>query len=165
MSVFKDKHMVVAMLVAPVLAVLAYYAIDALVGEKPQPAVEGESYPLVEMPGCRYGSGRCALENGDFVLELRPAEVAGGRLTLTMRSAHPLEGAMIALVENSGDDSPPAAMQPTSGDGLGWSVKILRPDPERHRLRLVASSAGSLYYGDVSTAFTQPEGDDGSGGR
>ena len=163
MSVFKNKHFVVAMLVAPVLAVLAYYAIHALVGERPQPAVEGASYPLVEMPGCRYGSGRCALENGDFVLEFRPAGVAGGRLTLTMISAFPLEGVMIALVENSEDDTPPTAMQPTSGDGLGWSVKILRPDPGRHRLRLVASSAGSLYYGDVSTAFTQPEssGSDG----
>lgn len=157
MSVFKNKHFVIAMLVAPVLAVLAYYAIDALVGEKPQPAVEGQSYPLVEMPGCRYGSGRCELENGDFLLQLRPAGVAGGRLTLTMISAFPLEGAMIALFEDEADDAPPTAMRPTSRDGLNWSVDIARPDPDAHRLRLVVSSAGSLYYGDVSTAFTQPE--------
>ena len=158
MSVFKNKHLVVAMLVAPVLAVLAYYALDALVGERPQPAVEGESYPLAEMSGCRYGSGRCNLENGDFELRLTPVELNDGRLTLTMTSAFPLEGAMIALVDGEEDDTPPTAMQPTSGDGLNWSVDIARPDPGRQRLRLVVSSAGTLYYGDASTAFTQPEG-------
>lgn len=159
-SVLKNKHVVVAMLVAPVLAVLAWYALDALVGEKPTPAVEGANYPLVEMPKCRYNSGRCELKNGDFELSLVPAGLDPDRptLTLTMTSVFPLEGAMIALVEGEdegeGDGTPPTAMRPTSDDGLNWTVEIERPDPDRQRLRLVASAAGSLYYGDVSTAFT-----------
>jgi hypothetical protein len=48
-------------------------------------------------------------------------------------------------------------MQPRSGDGKAWSLDIARPDPERHRLRLVASAQGSLYYGDVATKFTLPQ--------
>ena len=42
MSVLKNKHLVVAMLVAPVLAVLSYFALDVLVGEQPKPAEEGK---------------------------------------------------------------------------------------------------------------------------
>ena len=153
-SVLKNKHVVVAMLVAPVLAVLAWYALDALVGEQPSPAVEGASYPLVEMPKCRYDSGRCSLGNCDFELNLAVAAMDSERLTLTMTSVFPLQGVMIALVEAEDEGAPPTAMRPTSGDGLNWTVDIDRPDPERQRLRLVASAAGSLYYGDVSTAFT-----------
>ena len=70
MSTFKNKHLVVAMLVAPILAILAWYAIDVLVGEKPRPAEEGQSYPLAEKPNCRYGSGACGLKNADFELQL-----------------------------------------------------------------------------------------------
>jgi len=162
-SVLKNKHVVMAMLVAPVLAVLAWYALDALVGERPAPAVEGASYPLVEMPKCRYNSGRCGLENGDFELSLAAAGMEAGRLTLTMTSVFPLEGAMIALVEGEDDSVPPTPMQPTSGDGLNWTVEIERPDADRQRLRLVVSSAGTLYFGDVSTAFTVAgAGSDGS---
>jgi len=158
-SVLKNKHVVIAMLVAPVLAVLAWYALDALVGEKPAPAVEGATYPLVEMPKCRYSSGLCGLENGDFKLSLVPAGLDPDSpiLNLTMTSVFPLDGVMIALVEGENDTAPPTAMQPTSGDGLNWIVEIDRPDPGRHRLRLVASAAGSLYYGDVSTAFITAE--------
>jgi hypothetical protein len=156
-NALKDKHVVVAVLVAPVLAVLAWYALDTLVGEQPQPAVEGASYPLVETPKCRYSSGRCGLENGDFELTLTAAENLQGRLTLTMTSAFPLEGAGIALVEGEDDDATPTAMRPTSADGLSWSVDIDRPDPGRQRLRLAVSSDGTLYYGDVSTAFTESE--------
>ena len=49
---------------------------------------------------------------------------------------------------------PPAAMRASGDDGLGWWTEIARPDPARQRLRLVVSSAGSLYYGDAATAFT-----------
>jgi len=62
MSVLKNKHLVIAMLVAPVLAVLSYFALDVLVGERPKPAEEGQSYPLVEKPDCRYASGHCGLK-------------------------------------------------------------------------------------------------------
>jgi hypothetical protein len=58
------------------------------------------------------------------------------------------------MVENEIDEKPPEDMQPMSDDGLVWSLEIMRPDPERDRLRLVASSRGSLYFGDAATKFT-----------
>jgi hypothetical protein len=156
-NVLKNKHVVVAALVAPVLAILAWFAIDFLMGERPKPALEGQSYPLVERSNCRYASGRCALANGDFKLELTTGGTARDRVTLTLSSVFPLDGAMVAMVDGQGDDAPPVPMQPGSGDGLNWSLDIARPDPERQRLRLVVSSAGALYFGDVATAFTVQE--------
>lgn len=157
MSLLKNKHMVVAMLVAPVLAILGYFALDAIVGEKPQPAEAGQSYPLVEKPNCRYGSGKCGLKNADFELELRTRDMGPGAVQLILNSVVPLDGVMVSLVDDGQDEKQPVAMQPLSGDRLTWSLQIVSPDPDRHRLRLVASSGGSLYYGDVATKFTVPE--------
>jgi len=154
MSVFSNKHMVVAMLVAPVLAVLAYFALDVLVGEKPKPAAEGQSYPLVEKPNCRYASGQCGLKNGDFELKIMIRPQGDDRASLILDSAFPLEGVAVALIEDVDEDKPPLAMRPQGTDGTNWSLVIPRPDPERHRLRLAASSGGALYYGDVATTFT-----------
>jgi hypothetical protein len=154
MSTFKNKHLVVAMLVAPILAILAWYSIDALVGEKPKPAEEGKSYPLVEKPNCRYSSGACGLKNADFELELSIRALEEGLVELNLTSAFPLDGVMVSLVENDLEDAPPVAMQPRGGDGKTWSLDMQRPDPERHRLRLAALADGSIYYGDVATKFT-----------
>ena len=154
MSMWSNKHLVVALLVAPVLAILSYFALDTLVGEKPKPAMEGQSYPLAEKPNCRYGSGTCGLKNADFELELSTRELGAGRVELTVRSLFPLDGVMVSLVEDGQDNKPPEAMRPSSGDGLNWSLDMMRPDAERHRLRLVASAQGVLYFGDAATKFT-----------
>jgi len=154
MSVFRNKHLVVAMLVAPVLAILAWYALDILVGEKPRPAEEGRSYPLVEKPNCRYSSGSCGLKNADFELRLVTRASTVDRLVLMLDSEFPLEGIVVSLVSGGQEDEPPRAMQAVGSDGKAWSLDIARPDPERHRLRLAASANGAMYYGDVATKFT-----------
>jgi hypothetical protein len=154
MSFLKNKHLVVAMLVAPVLAILGYYTLDALVGEKPKPATEGQSYPLAEKPNCRYPSGLCELKNGDFELRLGTRALSTDRVALTLQSVVPLEGVMVALVEGADGAAPPLPMKAVGQDGLAWALDIPRPDAERHRLRLAASSGGALYYGDAATQFT-----------
>jgi hypothetical protein len=154
MSVFTNKHLVVAMLVAPVLAVLAYFALDALISEPPQPAEAGQSYPLVEKPNCRYGSGRCGLKNGDFELVLSTRALGDDRLSLNLKSVFPLDGVMIAVVEEGRDQQRPVAMQSIGDDGLDWSLDMRRSDPERHSLRLVSAAKQSNYYGDAATKFT-----------
>lgn len=157
MSVLKNKHLVIAMLVAPILAVLAYYAMDSLVGEKPKPAEQGQSYPLVEKPNCRYNSGKCGMRNADFELNLVTSDPGSGRIELKLESGYALDGVMVSLVRNGNDTTPPAAMRSASGDGRHWSLVLERPEPETDRLRLVASAQGSLYYGDVATRFTRPD--------
>ena len=61
-------------LAAPVLGVVAYFGVGAMFGEKPMPAVAGQSYQLIEKSNCRYSSGQCGLKNVDF--ELKPSSDA-----------------------------------------------------------------------------------------
>ena len=157
MSIFKSKHVVTASIVAPVLALIGYFGINALVGESPQAAEEGQSYQLVEMPSCRYSSGHCTLKNSDFELNLSTESLDGDRLLLMLKSEFPLDGVKVALVEDEADVKQPVDMQAMGADGLRWSLEIARPDPERNRLHLVASANGSLYFGDAAMKFTLQE--------
>jgi len=153
----KNKHMVTAAIVAPVLALIAYFGVDALVGESPHAAEEGQSYPLVEMPNCRYSSGRCGLKNGAFRLNFSTEWLADDRLLLLLESEFPLDGVKVALVDHEANEQQPVNMRALGEDGLGWSLEIARPDPERNRLHLVASANGSLYFGDAAMKFTLQE--------
>ncbi len=148
-----NKHVVVALLVAPVLAILAYFLTDAYVGEKPQPARPGDTYHLVERPNCRYSSGRCDLRNGSFMLTLTAAEPTQQGRELLLESAFPLEGVKVSAAISSESLPPPVDMHPSSADGRHWRV-VLTPDPgEQGRLYLVVASGGSRYFADAATRF------------
>lgn len=150
----KNKHVMTAMLVAPLLALISYFAIDLWVGEAPHAAREGQSYSLVEKPNCRYDSGACGLKNGDFELLLTPVQGKSGRLVLELESEFPLDGVVIALVDEGTGERLPEEMGPVDDSGLLWSLDLAQPDPENSRLRLVASSRQALWYGDASLKFT-----------
>lgn len=154
MSFWKNKHVVIATLAAPVLGIVTYFGMGAIFGEKPKPAEAGESYRLVEKPNCRYSSGQCGLKNVDFELTLTFEHLGSDSLLLKMVSENPLNGVKLALARNASDDAQPRDMQPIGQDGLNWSLEIPLPDPERDRLHLVASSMQTLYFGDVATKFT-----------
>ncbi len=93
---FTNKHVIIAMIVAPILAVLAWFAVGEFTGEQPKRAEPGQTYPLVEKSNCRYQSGACDLENGDFKLRLSLQDgVTGPEFLLT--ASHPLEGVVLAV--------------------------------------------------------------------
>ena len=152
MSLFRNRHILVAALVAPVLALIAYFAIDFFFGETPHVAVEGQSYPLVEKPGCRWDSGYCGLKNNDFELDLVVRKVDGDTLLL-LESAFALEGVMLSVGRDEAGGAPPSPMQSADEEGHRWSHPLIVTQPGEDRIRLVAAADGSLYYGDVSTAF------------
>lgn len=159
MDLHKHRHTAVAALVAPILAILAYYAVDSIVGEKPHSAREGQSYPLVEKPGCRYAGGECALWNGDFELGLSLTPTGGQRMLLTASSSVPLDGIRAAVVIRGEAEQEPVAMQQASADGLRWSLEVDAPDAGNDRLRLAAATGGALYFGEISTTFIAPAED------
>lgn len=159
MSLLRNKHVLTAALVAPLLALMSYYAIDFFVGETPQPAEQGQSYQLVEKPNCRWASGACGLKNADFELNLAPEWTSEGRLLLMLNSQFPLEGVVAALATGGTTNPLPMDLQPASGDGLSWSLELDAPDPAQDRLRLVASANGSLWYGDAALKFVLPATD------
>jgi hypothetical protein len=156
-SKWKNKHVVIASLMAPVLALIAYFGINAIVGEDPHAAEAGQSYQLVAKPNCRYSSGECGLKNADFELTLNFERLGGNRLLLKLRSAHALDGVLMAQAAIEEDEEQPVEMRPVGKDGLNWSLEMEDVDPENHRLHLVVSSNGSLYYGDAAMKFMLAE--------
>lgn len=68
---FKNKHFIIALLIAPILSLIAYFGTDMALSEKPHAAKEGESYKLASKSNCRYTSGLCDMENGDFKVKFR----------------------------------------------------------------------------------------------
>ena len=160
MSVFTNKHVVVALLVAPVLAIGAWYAVGLIGAETPQKAVPGQSYPLVAKSNCRYASGQCSLENGDIQFELVP-ETSGGVLSLIVTSNQSVGRVMLGLGE---DDNPPKPEEaPYDAASLSWIYKIQGGQAEK--LFFVAEIRGSRYFAKLDTVFferlsTIPQGRD-----
>lgn len=150
---FTNKHVVVALLVAPVLSVLAWFAVGNLIGEKAEPALPGNSYPLAGKSNCRYASGLCELENADITISLRLDESVGTALELT--ASHPLDAALMSVADPAADPGP-RAMQPGGGDGKRWRLLLNGRPAKAERIRLVVSLAGSAYFAEASTAFLQP---------
>ncbi|OOE86253.1 hypothetical protein [Salinivibrio sharmensis] len=145
-----NKHVVIAMLVAPILAVIAYFAVDKAVSEPPKAAQPGQSYPLAVRSNCRYTSGFCQLENGDMKLKLKSQGVENNQLTLRLVSELPLEGAQIGLTE-----TPPQTMQIRDEKGTTWTVTLPAPSSEETQIRLAVSMEGSHYYAETPVTFIE----------
>jgi hypothetical protein len=156
--VFTNRHVVVALLVAPVLAVLAWFGVDQLIGERAAPAQPGQSYPLVAQSNCRYASGQCELKNAEFSLRLELDASPPSHLLLS--ASHPLEGVQLGLTPPDGDaagdpglEAQPQSLRPRGDDGLNWVLPLQALPPVDAQLRLVASAGGALYYAETVTAF------------
>lgn len=150
---FKNKHVITALLVTPLLAILAWFAVGQLIGEKAAPAQPGQAYPLVEQSNCRYRSQVCDLENTDLRLTLVYDESVGAAIELT--ASHSLESILMSVSEPALDPGP-RTMQPLDENGRRWRLPLgKRPGPEE-RIRIVASQAGSAYFAEASTSFLQP---------
>jgi hypothetical protein len=153
--VLSNKNLVVAVLAAPVLALLGWWAVGAFTGEKPQSAQEGRTYPLLEKSNCRWASGSCDLENVDFRLVLTYEEDDSGHY-LAVRASHTLKGILVTVgpLEN---ELFPAAMTAIGEQGTQWRMAVGGRPEAQARIRLVARSSGSTWFGDASAKFLQPE--------
>jgi hypothetical protein len=152
---FTNKHVVIAMIVAPILAVLAWMGVGQLTSETPHEAVPGQSYPLVEKSNCRYASGACDLENEDVKLRMT-LEQLPGRNQLVLTSSIPLEGVLLAVAQVEAA-AEPVMMRAADGQGLQWRLSVNEVPALNERIRLVASAVGSSYFADAGTVFLHPE--------
>lgn len=148
---FTNKHVVVALIVGPILAILAWLAVGQIAAEKATLAEPGKSYPLVEKSDCRYESGHCTLENEGFKLTLSTVERDVGTV-LVLKSKHPLNGVVIAVVD-SGRVGVPQAMSSRVVGGMEWLIVLGRKPLSTERILLVASAGGAQYFGDAATLF------------
>lgn len=151
---FRNKHVLAALIIAPILSILTYFAMDHLVSEKPKPAVEGSSYELIAKSNCRYASGLCALENGNFKVLLRATYLVDGGLVLSIESAFPLQGGGIALVENSDEVGEPVVLQTEDKEKLNWSVTLPKPQSKDSLIQVALAADDSLYYAQTGLLFS-----------
>ena len=148
----RNRHVITALLVAPILAVLAWFAVGNLVGERATPAQAGQSYPLVARSNCRYESGQCDLENEDLRLTLSFESSFGGALEL--RSSHALDSVLMAVADVSAEPNP-RHMQPQDTDGRRWRLPLNARPGVNDRIRLVAEAGGARYFAEAQTLFLQ----------
>ena len=152
---WKNKHVVVALIVAPILSILAWFAVGHLIGEKPRAAEEGDIYTLVARSNCRYASGSCDLHNSDFRLTLESEMLAASSVALTMTASHTLQSAVLGLVE-SGSAEAPAPMTATGENGKTWQGLIPRPSSPEAVIRVAVTAQGATWYAEVPTVFLEP---------
>ncbi len=151
----KNKHVVIAMLIAPILSIIAWYGVDKIVVEEPTAPKTGETYRLAEKPNCRWESNTCTLINNNFELNMTVKWQDGGKALVNMTSSFPLEGAQIALfISPDEEHATPVVMQTADYSMTRWSALLNWAATPDSRLRLVAKHNGIDYYGDVATTFT-----------
>lgn len=155
---WKNKHVVIALIVAPILSILAWFAVGHLVGEKPQAALEGETYTLIARSNCRYASGSCDLVNADFKLTITPEMLAASSVALTLTSSHSLQSAVLGLVDANAAEEP-GPMTVTDDNRTTWQVLIPRPSSPEASIRVAVTAQGATWYAEVPTVFLEPEED------
>lgn len=156
MSFFTNKHVITAMIVAPVLAFLSYYLVDSAVREQPNVAEQGQSYPLVAKSNCRFTSGVCDLENADFSAQLT-VEKVGAQARLLLTSPHQLQQVNVGFKrpddeQTSGSVMPQKMSQDTAGK---WQITVPVMMDQDTNLMLVVQSSGVNYYAETSMAFSE----------
>lgn len=149
---FKNKHVVVAVIVAPILAIIAYLGVDRLVSEKPHVAKSNVSYPLALKSGCRYASGECRLENGDVKITLMPAVFSNQNVGIRLVSSVPLDGAKIA-VTTATEDGVPLAFESDDPGKQEWIIALPVDHIEKTTLRLVVFSGETLFFAEIDSIF------------
>lgn len=149
--IFTNKHVVLALIIAPILSVIAWFAVDAFIGEQPHAAKTGQSYPLVAQSNCRYESGACDLENEDFTVTI---QLIDGSYLLS--SEYRIESALMAA-GSSAEVPAPNPMQPIGATGKSWRIDGLGVPEAEDRIFVVIQSNGVTFFGDAATVFTRAD--------
>lgn len=156
MSFFKNKHVITAMIVAPVLAIGTYYMVDLAVKEKPQKAQAGGTYKLIAKSNCRFSSGSCDLVNGNFKSTVRVSQQAQGQ-TLSLSSSNTLQDVTIGFVSAEGKEIGPFKLQKEQPDGKKWNTKFEHLANANTTMRVVLVANDAHYYAETTMGFSTYE--------
>jgi hypothetical protein len=156
-TMWKNMHVAIALIVAPILAILAWFAVGQIAGEKALVAEPGSAYPLVARSNCRWESGECELHNNDLEMTIVPLELGSQHTKLSLDSEFPLERATLALLVN-GNEVVASAEHDASPDAAAQMTVTIPAfaDPEA-MLRVAVTVQDSLYFAEVPVVFMRPE--------
>ncbi|MEM8562335.1 MAG: hypothetical protein AAGF57_08885 [Pseudomonadota bacterium] len=144
-----NRHIVIALIVAPMLALLAWFFAGKLSGEQPLAAQHGQSYPLLAKSNCRRTGGVCDLVNEEFRLKLTRSNDRRGLLLL---ASHPLQGVLVA-VGPDGEAESPIPMRQVNGEGTQWRLDFAATPQSQHAVRVAAVANGARYFAETTALF------------
>ena len=156
MSFYKNKHVILAMFVAPVLAIIAYFATDYIVSEKPHQVQQGKTYKLAARPNCRYPSGRCTLHNGDIEVSVRIERITDSAVKLIIHSNMPMQNALASFADDNAEPLP-TTLYRSAEDESAWNGEFELADVESRTLRLALEISDSIFYAETPTVFIDHE--------
>lgn len=156
MSFFKNKHVILAMFIAPVLAIIAYFATDYIVSEKPHQVKQGETYKLAAQPNCRYPSGLCTLYNGDIEVYVRIERVADSAIKLVLQASVPMQNALASFASGT-NEAQPTTLYRSAEDPDTWNAEFGFADVEEKNLRLALEISDSVFYAETPAVFVDYE--------
>lgn len=148
-----NKHIVVAMIIAPLLAIAAYFVADAWVSEKPHKAIAGRAYPLVASSNCRYPSELCTFKNASFEINIKSRRLNQHAIQLILTSSHELQGAKFAIVADQQQSKAPADLEADNRAQTRWTITLASVPQQSHQLRIVLAAKDTVYYGETSMHF------------
>ena len=155
-SFFKNKHMILAMFIAPVLAIIAYFATDHIVSEKPHKVQQGKTYKLAGNPNCRYPSGRCTLRNGDIEVNIRLERISNATFKLVMQSNTPVQHALASFAKDRTEPQP-TTLYRSAADTETWNAEFGQGDVENSTMRLVLEISDTIFYAETPAVFIDYE--------
>ncbi len=151
--IFKNKHIIAALIIAPILAIISYFATDYFVSEKPHKLIEGNVYKLLAKPNCRYKSGICELMNASINISLTAEDIGNSMLKLNLNSNTKIEGIRISLIDSVVNKDVSKLMITDTNDGLNWYVLFNNPNSDNSILRLALNINDAIFYAEVNTIF------------
>ncbi len=156
MGFFKNKHLILAMFVAPVLAIIAYFAVDYIVAEKPHQMKQGQTYKLAANPNCRYPSGQCTLRNGDIEVIVRIERVTDTAAKLILQSNTPVAHALASFAAGAAEPQPRTLYRSAAAADT-WNAEFKQAEIENSTLRLALEISDSIFYAETPAVFIDYE--------
>jgi hypothetical protein len=150
--IFSNKHVIVAFIVAPILAIITYYGVDYMVSEKPSAAVQGASYKLASRPNCLHASGMCGFVNGDVEFDIVwEGGSSGYGEVVAISKKLPISGIKMAF----GDPelSMPMDFQMRDNNPMEWRLPLNYHPAADEAMHVVVSINESLYFGEATAVF------------
>ena len=144
------------MIVAPILAILSYYLVDLIVKEKPSKAIAGQSYKLIAKSNCRFNSGACDLENGNFKSTIT-VTTSDGIQTLLLNSNNSLQQAVVGFVTSDGHETGPIELTASDNTNKKWFTEFSVQADANTTLRIVLSAKDAHYFTETNMGFTTYE--------
>ncbi|CAC9955584.1 hypothetical protein [uncultured Gammaproteobacteria bacterium] len=149
---FKNKHIITSLIVAPILALISYFAVDYYVAEVPHKAKQGQAYKMLVKSNCRWESGMCDLINGDLKINITSDTQTYGLNRLFINASNGLKGIKFAVVEKKNKTSEPHSMMVLDALYTSWQSPQM-DIAESDYLQFVISVNESVFYVEIPAIF------------